>query len=228
MELSVHFSDTGSGRMALSNTNIYASKSDEELIKILHSNKAAEHEFYRRYRIKASWFVRNYKLSALERDDVIQEGMIGLFLALETFQENKNIKFSTYASVCIKNRMQNALSRVWRINTRTDNRQDVEDIIGGQNPFDEVLMSDLGQALEQAVQDLDKSEKLVLTLYLDKKSYQEIAKELAISTKKVDNILMRLKSKLASRVAQGPIDFSVKDWNETLRHSFHRGLRHED
>ncbi len=208
--------------------NIYSSKSDEDLLKLLNYSKAAEHEFYRRYRIKTAWFIKNYKMSQLEREDIIQEGMIGLFYAVDTFKEEKEIKFSTYASVCIRNRINNALQRLWRIKKQTDGSQDVEDIVISSDPLDDVLLQEVSSSLEQAVLELDEMEKTVLALYLDKKSYQDIAKELAISTKKVDNILMKLKSKLASRVSHASIDFSSNNWNQTLRDSFHRGLQHED
>lgn len=208
--------------------NIYVSKSDEELLKLVKVSKAAEHELYRRYRIKVAWMLKKYKMSRLEREDVIQEGMIGLFYAVDTFQEEKQFKFSTYASVCMRNRINNALSRLWSIRQHTDGYRDIEDLVMDSDPLQDVLLTEVSSDLEQAVLELDAQEKQVLDMYLDKKSYAEIGTELAISTKKVDNILMKLKAKLSRKLGSASIDFSSRRWNQVLRDSFHKGLHHED
>ena len=210
----------------MSRTNPYVQKSDEELIRILNSSKAAEHEFYRRYRVKILWMIKKYRLDNLEREDVVQEGMIGLYYAIQTFDDSRGFKFSTYASVCIKNRVKNTLSALWRSSSKRDESFDVEEAATVESPEEEALIKERSATIERAVKSLGEIEKYTLSLYLEKKSYREIAKELAISSKKVDNILMKVKAKLARQV-RSDLSFDGEHWNTVVKQSIHRGLSDE-
>jgi RNA polymerase sporulation-specific sigma factor len=64
--------------------------------------------------MKVKWLIKNYRLNSNEREDLIQEGMIGLFSAINTYDKSRRIKISTYAQVCIKNRITNALAVMWK------------------------------------------------------------------------------------------------------------------
>jgi len=171
--------------------------SDEELFKLLKTNRRAENEFYRRYKNRVKNILRKYNIQPLDREDLIQEGMIGLFHAIETFDHKKGAKFSTYANVCIKNRILNALSSYWQHRKNIEQDQDIEDIVSTESPENDSIQSEYSDWLKKGVQNLSVLEQKVLEGYLSRKSYKMIAEELEISTKKVDNILVKIRAKLA-------------------------------
>jgi RNA polymerase sporulation-specific sigma factor len=177
--------------------SFYKILTDDELFVLLKNDKNAENEFYKRYKIKVKSFLRNYKLNALEREDLIQEGMIGLFHAIETFDKKKGFKFSTYSNTCIRNRIYNALDYLWQHKKKIDNEKDIEEIVSNNDPESDSIQTELSENLETAVANLTDLEQKVLDRYLNNKSYKVIAGELEITSKKVDNILMKVKSKLA-------------------------------
>ena len=177
--------------------SFYKILTDDELFALLKNDKNAENEFYKRYKVKVKSFLRHYKLNALEREDLIQEGMIGLFHAIETFDKRKGFKFSTYSNTCIRNRIYNALDSLWQHKKKIDNERDIEEIVSNSDPENSSIQTELSENLESAVSKLNDLEQKVLDRYLDNKSYKDIAGELEISSKKVDNILMKVKSKLA-------------------------------
>lgn len=177
--------------------NFYRVLTDDELFALLKNDKKAEMEFYRRYKIKVKGFVKNYKLNILEREDLIQEGMIGLFHAIETYDKGKGAQFSTYSSVCIRNRILNALDDLWKHKKKIDEQKDIEEIVSRDNPETETLLTEQVKSFESAISALSSLEQKVLFRYLNNKSYKVIAAELEISPKKVDNIMMKIKSRLS-------------------------------
>lgn len=175
----------------------YKLLSDEDLFKLLRASRRAENEFYRRYKNRVKSILRKYNIQSLDREDLIQEGMIGLFHAIETYDKKKGAKFSTYANVCIRNRILNALSSYWQHRKNIEREQDVEDIVSIESLEYDSIQSEYSDWLKRGVQNLSVLEQKVLERYLSRKSYKMIAEELEISTKKVDNILVKIKSKLA-------------------------------
>lgn len=206
---------------------VYSDFSDEELFAIIHKNKRAESEFYRRYKNRVKWFLRKYKLNSLEREDLIQEGMIGLFNAIESYDRQKGVKFYTYANVCIRNRITNSLQSLWNKKKNLTDEQDVDDVSIEQNPEDNVIIGEISKSIQNAVVNLSDMEKQVLTRYLDKKSYNQISVELNISSKKVDNILMKIKGKLGANMQKSRLNINEVDVGIQLKNSIHRGLDNE-
>lgn len=201
--------------------------SDEELIELIGKTNEAENEFYRRYKRRVRWFIRNYRLNSLEREDLIQEGMIGLFDAIATFDPGKGFKFSTYATTCIRNRINNAFNALYSQNKKLDTRQDVEEIISDDDPEQDAILWESMELIENAVKGLEEIEKKVLIKYIDKKSYQQIADELDISTKKVDNILSKIKNKLSKKLKHIKIDWNSPNWGHKFKNSIQKGLDDE-
>jgi RNA polymerase sporulation-specific sigma factor len=189
--------------------SFYKILTDDELFLLLKNDKSAENEFYRRYKIRVKGFLKNYRLNSLEREDLIQEGMIGLFHAIETYDTEKNVKFSTYSNVCIKNRIYNSLHSLWAHKKKFDDQKDIEEIESRNNPESDTISTEISEELKAGISSLTGLERKVLDEYMGRKSYKSIASELEISTKKVDNILMKIKSKL-SRYIQGKNDTKRK------------------
>ncbi len=212
----------------MSRTADIAKLSDEELFDLLEYDKKAEEEFYRRYKIKVKWLIKNYRLNANEREDLIQEGMIGLFSAITTYDKSRGIKISTYAIVCIKNRINNTINSMWKRNRKENGGKDVEEITTDETPEDDMILREMTDKIENAVISLGRLEKDVLELYLSKKTYRQIAKELDISTKKVDNIMMKIKTRLAMKLDSSAIEIDEDRWRDKLKNSIQRGLKDDE
>jgi RNA polymerase sporulation-specific sigma factor len=180
--------------------NYYSILTDDELLSIIKKDKNAENEFYKRYKNRVMNILRKYRIYLLEREDLIQEGMIGLFQAIENYDKKRGVKFSTYANVCIKNRILNALNFFWQHRKNIDEDKDIEDIVSVYNPENYTIDTEYSELIRKGVRNLNTLEQTVLEKYLDDKSYKTIASELEISTKKVDNILVRIRKKLTSYI----------------------------
>ncbi len=186
--------------------DFYQNLSDDELFQLLKNDKIAENEFYKRYKVKVKNILRRYKIPSLEREDLIQEGMIGLFQAIENYDKDRGVKFSTYANVCIKNRILNALNLYWQQRKNIDKDQDIEEIISVNNPENDTLNTEYSEMMKKGVRHLSELEQEILEMYLDHQSYKTIASELEISPKKVDNILVKIKVKLGDYIRQITMD----------------------
>ena len=191
--------------------NFYRILTDDELFVLLSTDRNAEAEFYRRYKIKVKHLLRSYRLNSLEREDLIQEGMIGLFRAIQTYDPSRGIQFSTYATVCIRNRILGSLDLLWHHKKNIDQNRDIEEIVSARNPESDTIEQSVSDFLREAVEALEGLEKEVLDRYMEGKSYKTIAGELAISTKKVDNILMKIKAGLSERIRRRENPDTVPD-----------------
>jgi len=135
----------------------------------------------------------------LDFDDAVQEGYIGLFHAVETYEEEgSRASFSTYAAVCIRNAVVAA--------RRTAGRKKHQ-ALSGALPLDEqgtapspeelaILKEQVREAMKKIDTKLSGFEKEVLLLSLRGQSYTQIAAELAKTPKAVDNALVRVRRKL--------------------------------
>lgn len=155
--------------------------------------------------------VRKYFLIGAEIDDLMQEGMIGLYRAIISYDGKKDANFKTYAKICIERMVLNAIKSA---NSKkniplnnsialdsTLNDEEDEEIFNAwdeNNPESILLNKEKYMKLfEKATQNLSLFEKNVLELYLDGLSYAEIAERLDKTPKSVDNGLTRIKSKIA-------------------------------
>jgi RNA polymerase sporulation-specific sigma factor len=157
---------------------------------------------------------RSYFLIGADREDIVQEGMIGLYKAIRDFKGDKLSSFRAFAELCITRQIITAIKTATRqkhvpLNSYIsldkplyDDESDrtLMDVISGVNTGDpEELMiskeeySSLEEKLQELLSDL---ERRVLNLYLDGRSYQEIAELLDRHVKSIDNALQRVKRKL--------------------------------
>ncbi len=150
-----------------------------------------------------------------DRDDLIQEGMIGLFKAIRDYDCGRDASFFTFAELCISRQMYSAVQAAGRMKHIPLNSyislygggtgQGEEDENGvlpiladnGLNPEDFVIDKENVENLEKQIeQELSAFEKQVLDLYLTGMSYSQIARVLGRDEKSTDNALQRLKSKI--------------------------------
>ncbi len=210
---------------------LYVNWNEDELFLHLKENPKIEAEFYRRYKRKVKWILRGYRLNSGEREDLIQEGMIGLFNAIQNYDPVRGNKFSTYSQVCIRNKINTALRSIISTNRKEESTEDMDDIgvpRDVHSPEDSYFLGEVSDKIERLVLDLGDLDKQILIRYLEKKTYVQIGKELAISTKKVDNILMKIKSGLAKKINESQLDLPQSKWGSRLKDSLHKGLSNEN
>lgn len=189
--------------------------SDEALVAIAqddeHKDKSqAQEELIERYRNLVKAKARSFYLVGAEPEDVMQEGMIGLFQAISYFRSDRGTSFSTYANHCVKGRIIQAVMAANRDKHKPlndalslDNR-DNQELMGKLeamhmtlSPEEELIEQEESQTILQRMEQvLSKMEKQVLECYLQGLSYQEIAQRLALSEKSIDNAIQRIRKKL--------------------------------
>ncbi|EAR63703.1 MULTISPECIES: RNA polymerase sporulation sigma factor SigH [Bacillus] len=193
----------------------YLQLEDEEIIELVHRGESEALDYLiQKYRNFVRAKARSYFLIGADKEDIVQEGMIGLYKAIRDFKEDKLSSFKAFAELCITRQIITAIKTATRqkhiplnsyvsldkpIYDEESDRtlmdvisgakvMDPEELIINQEEFDniEVKMSEL----------LSDLERKVLALYLDGQSYQEISEELNRHVKSIDNALQRVKRKL--------------------------------
>jgi len=157
---------------------------------------------------------RSYFLIGADKEDIVQEGMIGLYKAIRDFKEDKLSSFKAFAELCITRQIITAIKTATRqkhipLNSYVsldkpiyDEESDrtLMDVISGAKILDpeELLINreKLNNIEEKVMELLSDLERKVLALYLDGRSYQEISDELDRHVKSIDNALQRVKRKL--------------------------------
>ena len=180
----------------------------------LHDNVLAQEYLLHKYRNFVRAKARSYFLIGAEREDIIQEGMIGLYKAIRDFKNDKQSSFRAFAELCVTRQIITAIKTATRqkhipLNSyvslnkpiyEEDSDRTLLDIISGvrvANPEDMVISREEFSDIENKMNDiLSDLEWKVLMSYLDGKSYQEIAVDLNRHIKSIDNALQRVKRKL--------------------------------
>ena len=193
----------------------YGNVTDEELILRLRDGEKTVTDYIME---KYKHLVRNkagsmYILGA-DRDDLIQEGMIGLFKAIRDYDSGRDASFYTFAELCISRQMYSAIQAADRkkhiplnsyISLYGDGKEEEEEENGilsimadeEQNPERLLIDREEVQNLEKSIdRELSFFEKQVLDLHLTGMSYNEIAKVLGRDEKSTDNALQRARTKI--------------------------------
>jgi RNA polymerase sporulation-specific sigma factor len=194
-------------------------RTDEELVALVgQGDDRAMTELLQRYRGFARAKARSYFLVGGDREDTAQEGMIGLYKAIRDFAPGHGASFRSFAELCITRQILTAVKTATRhkhapLNTYVsfDRPHDGEadrtlaDTVTAEDtvdPLDHVVASDELQRLQQAFDRvLSSLETEVLQLYVEGRTYQEIAELLGRRVKSIDNALQRIKRKLEPHVA---------------------------
>lgn len=188
---------------------------DEALLEELkNGNELAEELLVKKYSRQVRICARPYFLVGGDRDDLIQEGMLGLLTAIRKYEVGKSATFATFAEVCIKNRIISAVRGDNRLKHRHLNssiplefshieREEEEGKLASTahfwgNPENLVIDQETWQGLELLMKDkLSPLEHSILDWYLRGFSYADIAKAVKRPQKSVDNAIQRIRSKLA-------------------------------
>ena len=189
---------------------------DEEVILEIKDNNSSVALDYliNKYRNFVRAKARSYFLIGADREDIIQEGMIGFYKAIRDFRNDKLSSFRAFAELCVTRQIITAIKTATRqkhipLNSYIslnkpiydeDSDRTLLDVLSGAKVSDpeELVISreefiDIERKMEEILSDLEWK---VLMSYLDGKSYQEIALELHRHVKSIDNALQRVKRKL--------------------------------
>jgi RNA polymerase sporulation-specific sigma factor len=198
----------------------YDSMTDEEIVEIARNGDIDAQEYlinkYKNYvRAKA----RTYFLLGGDKEDLIQEGMIGMYKAIRDFRSDKLSSFRAFAELCITRQIITAIKTATRqkhipLNSYIslnkpiydeDSDRTLLDVITGNKVTDpeELIISreEFSEIEEKMGELLSSLEWQVLMYYLEGKSYQEIAEDLGRHVKSIDNALQRVKRKLEKYLA---------------------------
>lgn len=134
----------------------------------------------------------------LEFDDAVQEGIIGLFRAIKTYDEAKGAAFETYACTCIQNAVVAAQRTAGRKKHAPLNQGlPLDEAVPTPGPEEIAIQNEAMESTLQAIQTrLSPFEQEVLALFLAGDSYEQIARQLGRTEKAVENALFRLRRKL--------------------------------
>lgn len=168
-------------------------------------DKKSFDELLRRYRAMVKVKSRVIVPPGLERDDIIQEGMIGLFKAIRDFRAGHGVPFSLFAAMCVERQITTAIRAATRqkhaplnLSLPLDATESAEDNnmmrdYRAVNPLKSLIDK---EEIDSARKTLTEREAAVMGLRLNGKTYHEIADALDISEKAVDNALRRARQKL--------------------------------
>lgn len=186
----------------------------ELLYMVCEDNEDAVSTIFKKYEPVIDYYARKYvKLvdgKGLDYNDLYQEGLIGLDSAIKTYKDQKNIKFSTFAFVCIKRKIMSAIRKANRKKHSILNESySIDYKLDDNNSFDNLIsnkersIEDLLVGKEQAVffnkkieECLTKFEKQVYELKVYGFSSEEISKTLNKTMKSIESVLFRIRVKL--------------------------------
>ncbi len=189
----------------------YASMTDEQLALLAESDERAQEYLLQKYKPLVRVKTSAYFLMGADKEDLVQEGMLGLFKAIRDFNAEKS-SFYAFAELCITRQLISAVKAATRQkhmplnnalslqSTLPESELSLEQILTPRESNDpqEILlqrqqMDTMREAMQSMLSDLEKE---VLRLYLSGMTYQQIANTLKRSEKSVDNALQRVKTKL--------------------------------
>ncbi len=200
---------------------MFVGKKDEEIVAMIRDGDDRALEFLlRKYQNFVKAKAKSYFLIGADKEDIYQEGMIGLFKAIRDFKDDKLASFKVFAELCVTRQIITAVKTATRqkhipLNTYVslnkpiyDEESDrtLLDILSGikvSDPEELIIDREEMEKLENKIEEvLSSLEMEVLNSYLDGKSYQEIATDLDRQAKSIDNALQRVKRKLEKCLEQ--------------------------
>lgn len=193
----------------------FQNKTDEEIVIEAKNNNSLAQEFiiskYENF-VKAK--AKSYFLIGADKEDIYQEGMIGLYKAIRDFNPDKLTSFRAFAEICVTRQIITAIKTATRqkhipLNTyvslnkpifEEESERTLLDVLAGlkiTDPEELVISEEQMEYIQSEIKNvLSDLEQEVLKSYLDGKSYQEIACDLDRHAKSIDNALQRVKRKL--------------------------------
>ncbi len=196
-------------------TDKYKGMTDEELVQLAESgDEEAEEYIIRKYKDVVRSKAQLYFMVGADSEDIVQEGMIGIFKAIRGFNKDKETSFKTFADICINHEILTAIKRAGRmkhspLNTslsfsnplgEDEPRTTLGDTLTGSSDSDPenivIRKEEMGYLDEMGSEIFSDLELKVWNAYLYGKTYTEIAQSTGKSLKAIDNAIQRIKRKL--------------------------------
>lgn len=194
---------------------------DEEILALVReNNKDALNFLLDKYKELVYMKSSKYFIIGAEKDDIFQEGMIGLYKAIRSFKEDKHNSFRTFANMCIERQLITAIKTSNRqkhmplnsylsLNTSSyeeddDNEKTLLDVLNNkmaEDPLDTITKKEYYSNVEDAIdKSLSTFEKQVLKKFIKGESYVKIAEDLESPVKSVDNAIQRIRKKALKNI----------------------------
>ena len=196
----------------------YQQMTDENLLQEISKNKnnLALDCLIDRYKDIVGMKANKFFMVGAEKEDMLQEGYIGLYKAVKSFDEQKQNSFKTFAGICIERQMRTAVKNSNRqkhiplnsslsLNSGAYDENDDTEVMEildtrktGEDPLDIITKKEYYTVIEKAIDDsLSDFEKKVLVHYRNGETYLEIANKLESKVKSVDTAIQRVRKKAA-------------------------------
>ena len=202
--------------------NNYSVMNDEQLIELIKAgDKYAIDFLIEKYKDLVNMKVSKYFIIGAEKEDIIQEGMIGLFKAIQSFKSDKQNSFKTFANLCIERQLITAIKTSNRqkhmplnsylsLSASAYNNEDDDSDLSmieffdshtTEDPLETLTKKEYYQTVENAIdKSLSDFEKQVLKRFIKGESYVNIAESLNTPVKSVDNAIQRIRKKAIKNI----------------------------
>ena len=200
----------------MSDINNLGKMSDEELIRAYKNGMSEASDFiFEKYKNLVRMKARQFFIIGADSDDLIQEGMIGLYKAIRDYDSAKNNEFMYFASLCISRQIMTAVTANNRqknmplnsyisLDSTVTDRGGKDVVLGDAiaseydiNPETMVIDKEKENSVLRGIfESLSKMEKQVLSLYMEGMNYDQIAKNIGKNVKAVDNAIQRIRNKI--------------------------------
>ena len=192
----------------------YDEMTDEELVDVIKSgDQSAQETLFERYKDIVNMKANKFYIIGAEREDMAQEGLIGLYKAVKAFDKTKQNSFKTFANLCIERQLITAikssnrqkhipLNSSFSLNLSAYDENDDTEVIEvldtktAEDPLDTITKREYFEYVESKIdENLSSFEKQVLNRYIQGESYNDIAEKLDTPIKSVDNAIQRIRQK---------------------------------
>ena len=198
------------------NTSKYDNMEDSKIIMLINQgDEYALNYLLKKYQELVNMKINKYFIIGAEKEDIAQEGMIGLYKAIQSYNPEKQNSFKSFANICIERQLITAIKTSNRqkhmplnsylsLNTSAydNNDEDSVELIDtfnskqSEDPLEMMMQKEHFEEVENAVnKSLSQFEKQVLDKFMKGKSYVRIAEELDSPVKSVDNAIQRIRKK---------------------------------
>ena len=204
----------------------YSTMKDEEVVSLVHEGDALAQDYLlNKYKTFVKTKSRAYFLIGADKEDITQEGMIGLYKAIRDYQNNKNASFKSFAELCINRQLITAIKAAGRqkhmpLNSSVSLNKAVYEEEGEGTYINMIESAEAVTSpemifigienrnfiVENIMAALSSFEKRVLNLYLQGKTYSEIAQIMGKAEKSIDNALQRVKKKTEKLMEKSRLD----------------------
>lgn len=208
------------GLLEMSSGSRLSELEDEQVVMRARAGSLAATEYLlSKYRNLVEGKARSYFLAGAERDDVVQEGMIGLYKAIRDFESDKLVQFRSFAELCVTRQIITAVKAATRnkhvlLNEcvslqasigRDEDSGCLMDVIDSRVADPEKILLDRDVFMvvrDSSVSGLSEMEHRVLQGYLAGRTYLEMAKDMGRPAKTIDNALQRAKRKVGRSLSE--------------------------